>query len=309
MVSQEFMNILLKQPNHNTPTTSSSVASSGNGGRSLNVQENECKMIKKEKEDYDDFDQSAVEMVTVHTGLIIKKEEDCSNDWKPSLTQTMVSSESSSKASPLHQTFEGNKEPISFYSPESPQQLERKEKALLGRSNKRIIKKKRIYDPSDISSLSQKDHMKKASHKAMKKVLGNSETHEHHMKTPKLLIKVTSDKSTVSSTQSKNCKYCGKCVKRKDYMRLHLMKHTGETPYKCPHCTNAYRTRWRLTQHIRTHSKNLPYHCPYCNYCGNRSDYLSSHVRRVHHKELQQSLQQEKNKKEIKMIKKEKFEH
>lgn len=283
MVSQEFMNILLKQPTHNTPTTSSSVTSSGSGRRSLNVQENEDNMIKIEKEDYDDFDQSAFGMDTDDSSLIIKKEEDCSDDWNPSLTQTMVNSESSSEISPLHQISEGNKEAISFYAPESPQQLERKEKVLLRHSSKRIIKKKRIYDPSDISSLSQKNHMKKRSYKARKKVPGKSETYEHHM-TPKLLIKVTGDKSTVSSTHSKNCVYCGRYVKRKDYMRLHLMKHTGETPHKCPQCTNAYRTRWRLTQHIRTHSKNLPYHCPYCNYCGNRSDYLSSHVRRVHHK-------------------------
>lgn len=333
MVSQEFMNILHKQSKHNSPTMSSNGDSADSEGMSQNVYRYENIDVKVENEsDYVPSAQSDVGMASVHTNLKTEV-EDYSNDMAmSSLTQVMVSSESSSEAtphqaskgkervslyliespqqhikeeealplfskriikkkqiydpsdisissqknqtkkSPLKKTSKGNKEMVAIYFPESPQQHVKEEKAC-PHFKKRLIKKKQIYDPSDISITSQKNQMKKSS-LIMRKARCNARTHKLYMETPELEKKITGEKI---------CAYCGKYIKREDYMRLHLMKHTGETPHKCPKCPKAYRYRWRLTQHIRLHTKNFPYHCPYCNYCGNRSDYLSSHIRRVHH--------------------------
>lgn len=277
------MNILRKQVHHNDLNTSNSVTPSGSEEEPLNMQEYEgSPVIKEEVEDYVDNEESFVGIMAPCTNIKIEEEkEDCSNEWEPSLSQTKVKSEPSSReASPLRQDSKRNETVTSFRPRESPQQSEREEeKNPNNPSNKRVIKKKAIFDPSDTSSSSHKKRRKKAP-QIVKNESCNSETKEDHKKDPELLSKRACDK------MSKSCKYCGKYVKQKYYMRLHYMKHTGETPHKCTHCKNAYRTRWRLTQHMRTHTNSQPYHCPYCNYRGNRSDYITSHINRRHYKEL-----------------------
>lgn len=227
------------------------------------------------------------EIVKVYTGIQIKEEEkDYSNDREPSHPQTTVKKESSTEALSPPEVSKKDKKISSMYFPELPQQHERYEITYPRHPSKRISKKKIIFDPSHVSSFSRQ----KTSHEVKNKALYSSGTNDYYIEGPKVHSKVICDEVSVDNRlrdddmTCQKCKYCGKFVKRNDYMRLHIMNHTGERPYQCNYCTNAYRTRWQLKQHLRTHTNNLPYHCPYCSYRGNRSDYLSSHVSRKHSK-------------------------
>ncbi|XP_055389676.1 myb-like protein A [Condylostylus longicornis] len=84
------------------------------------------------------------------------------------------------------------------------------------------------------------------------------------------------DKRTPSSRFS--CPFCGKCVRSKENLKLHVRKHTGERPFVCLFCGRAFGGKSDLTRHLRIHTGERPYHCESCGKCFARADYLSKHL-------------------------------
>ncbi|XP_033226205.1 zinc finger and BTB domain-containing protein 49-like isoform X2 [Belonocnema kinseyi] len=74
------------------------------------------------------------------------------------------------------------------------------------------------------------------------------------------------------------CPFCGKCVRSKENLKLHVRKHTGERPFVCLFCARAFGGKSDLTRHLRIHTGERPYHCEMCGKCFARADYLSKHL-------------------------------
>ncbi|XP_071055551.1 zinc finger protein 284-like [Onthophagus taurus] len=74
------------------------------------------------------------------------------------------------------------------------------------------------------------------------------------------------------------CPFCGKCVRSKENLKLHVRKHTGERPFVCLFCGRAFGGKSDLTRHLRIHTGERPYHCDSCGKCFARADYLSKHL-------------------------------
>lgn len=80
------------------------------------------------------------------------------------------------------------------------------------------------------------------------------------------------------------CPFCGKCVRSKENLKLHVRKHTGERPFVCLFCGRAFGGKSDLTRHLRIHTGERPYHCEMCGKCFARADYLSKHLTtHIHH--------------------------
>lgn len=41
------------------------------------------------------------------------------------------------------------------------------------------------------------------------------------------------------------CPFCGKCVRSKENLKLHVRKHTGERPFVCLFCGRAFGGKFR----------------------------------------------------------------
>lgn len=80
------------------------------------------------------------------------------------------------------------------------------------------------------------------------------------------------------STRRFACPFCGKCVRSKENLKLHVRKHTGERPFVCLFCGRAFGGKSDLTRHLRIHTGERPYHCEACGKCFARADYLSKHL-------------------------------
>lgn len=81
------------------------------------------------------------------------------------------------------------------------------------------------------------------------------------------------------------CPFCGKCVRSKENLKLHVRKHTGERPFVCLFCGRAFGGKSDLTRHLRIHTGERPYHCEMCGKCFARADYLSKHLTtHIHHR-------------------------
>ncbi|XP_063244048.1 zinc finger protein 271-like isoform X2 [Bacillus rossius redtenbacheri] len=72
------------------------------------------------------------------------------------------------------------------------------------------------------------------------------------------------------------CEYCGKFYKNCTLLKLHVLRHTGQRPFKCSLCSNAFYTKNLLEIHIRSHSGERPYKCPFCSkaYTGPTALYI-----------------------------------
>ncbi|XP_050440998.1 GDNF-inducible zinc finger protein 1-like [Adelges cooleyi] len=81
-----------------------------------------------------------------------------------------------------------------------------------------------------------------------------------------------------NNVKSFACPFCGKCVRSKENLKLHVRKHTGERPFACLFCGRAFGGKSDLTRHLRIHTGERPYHCEMCGKCFARADYLSKHL-------------------------------
>ena len=96
-------------------------------------------------------------------------------------------------------------------------------------------------------------------------------------------------------------KGCRKKYTRKHDLRLHFVKHTGDSPYKCylGECDGriAFPRKRYLTWHIRSeHTFERPYQCEVCSQRFMRSDHLRGHRRKVHSIENEEKSSKRKKK-------------
>ena len=94
---------------------------------------------------------------------------------------------------------------------------------------------------------------------------------------------------------------CGKRYTRKNDLRLHFVKHTGNSPYKCymGECTGevAFCKQTELTRHIHVHHTFVkPFECKICKNRFRRKDSLERHRRNIHSKQNEQKSPKRKRK-------------
>ena len=80
---------------------------------------------------------------------------------------------------------------------------------------------------------------------------------------------------------------CGSCYSSKHNLRLHFVKHTGNSPYRCymGECTGevAFCRRHELTRHIRVyHTFERPFECKICKARFRRTHHLKYHREYMH---------------------------
>lgn len=310
MVSQKFMDILYQQPDYTNPSTSSSSSSTDSNEQNSLKKEN-CMVMPSTSNNFV-IDSSVLEPLTV-----VKVENE---DMKKKEIQNMKKKEDIK----VEKENEDNYDDLHIFDTENIKKDLNKQRLISKKAtkhtnknlpnpcrtppshvkdmeglrppSKRVRREKIIFDPSDTSTHMQRNRRRKIPSEVKELSSISEESKEYN-------DAVTPFKE--QGDEGLHCKYCGKYMHRLDYLRLHLMKHTGETPYKCPYCKNAYRARWRLNQHVRTHTRNLPYHCPYCCYRGNRSDYLTSHINRIHKNRQKEGSKMQKEGSKMPSLKKE----
>ncbi|KAL5277015.1 hypothetical protein ACFFRR_002308 [Megaselia abdita] len=79
------------------------------------------------------------------------------------------------------------------------------------------------------------------------------------------------------------CTACGKVAKNKPLHIFHVLKHTGENPYKCtmPGCSKAFRSLAGLESHLAFHGSDRNYVCDICNASFKHNTVLSRH-KKIH---------------------------
>lgn len=79
------------------------------------------------------------------------------------------------------------------------------------------------------------------------------------------------------------CSSCGKIAKNKPLHIFHVLKHTGEKPYKCtmPGCPKAFRSLAGLESHLAFHGSERNFVCEICNASFKHNTVLSRH-RKIH---------------------------
>ena len=93
------------------------------------------------------------------------------------------------------------------------------------------------------------------------------EPNERRDKTSKSVYKRTQSKVDCYRNRGKKsfkCDICGKDLKYKSTVNIHMRTHTGERPYSCNTCGKHFINRSNLTDHMRTHTREKQYSCSTC---------------------------------------------
>uniref|UniRef100_A0A803JPT8 C2H2-type domain-containing protein n=1 Tax=Xenopus tropicalis TaxID=8364 RepID=A0A803JPT8_XENTR len=76
-----------------------------------------------------------------------------------------------------------------------------------------------------------------------------------------------------------SCSECGKCFTHRSYLSVHRKIHTGERPYSCHECGKSFTDRSSLNVHIRIHTGEKTHPCPDCGKCFTRRSNLNVHLK------------------------------
>ena len=88
-----------------------------------------------------------------------------------------------------------------------------------------------------------------------------------------------------SVTHVATCSICHKQL-RKDSMREHMRRHTGETPFGCDECGKRFVAYSSLRAHRRTHTGDKPHKCHLCSEMFHLKQSLAEHLERHENKRL-----------------------
>ena len=89
------------------------------------------------------------------------------------------------------------------------------------------------------------------------------------------------DKKHINVDANK-CSICNKTFNRTNYLKQHMLIHTGEKPVKCPVCDKTFRQKPELTRHLRVHTGEKPYKCTECEEAYTEKIYLKRHMINAH---------------------------
>ncbi|XP_017047166.1 transcription factor Ouib [Drosophila ficusphila] len=83
---------------------------------------------------------------------------------------------------------------------------------------------------------------------------------------PKTIKKTHVRQSTQArrSTKTWICDQCGGVFKCSTYLKLHLLRHTGEKPFECDICQAKYYAENEMRRHRILHTDARPYACRFC---------------------------------------------
>lgn len=73
------------------------------------------------------------------------------------------------------------------------------------------------------------------------------------------------------------CGLCSKTFRLHDYLKAHMLMHTGEK-LQCSYCEKSFTQRGNLLTHERIHTGERPYVCKLCPEAFIRKDYLETHM-------------------------------
>ena len=73
------------------------------------------------------------------------------------------------------------------------------------------------------------------------------------------------------------CPLCPYSSNRKDNLKTHVRRHTGERPYPCPACDKRFTCRTGLNEHVMTHGKSV-LTCALCQHTAKTVAALSAHT-------------------------------
>ncbi|XP_042577063.1 gastrula zinc finger protein XlCGF8.2DB-like [Cyprinus carpio] len=106
---------------------------------------------------------------------------------------------------------------------------------------------------------------------------------EHHDKPGEKPLSRSETKNTFLKTRRGNksftCTQCGKSLKTKRILKIHMSVHTEEKPFTCDQCGKSFTQKEQLKGHMRIHTGEKPFKCHECRERFFSKSHLERHVR------------------------------
>ncbi|CAJ1077570.1 zinc finger protein OZF-like [Xyrichtys novacula] len=96
-------------------------------------------------------------------------------------------------------------------------------------------------------------------------------------------VKNLENKRQNDGKESHSCLECGKTVKTKWELTVHLRIHKGEKPLSCSVCSKRFYHKGHLRSHMVVHTEDKPFSCPDCGRRFKHKCSLKLHI--AHHKD------------------------
>lgn len=110
--------------------------------------------------------------------------------------------------------------------------------------------------------------------------------------------KITKKQKATSSTSNRKekieCNICGSVFTHLNSLKTHLLKHSGEKPFKCEFCEKAFARKTVLNIHRRLHTGEKPYKCTLCPSAYVTKEALARHLQKDHVEEVGANFRRDK---------------